>query len=75
MNVSELIKEINGEQTAISHDLARLKKCGFVEVEESGKFRYYKLNEKTIQPLMDLIDKHMSKHCVHILREGENNGR
>ena len=67
-NVSEIVKELKVEQTIISHDLARLKRCGFVIVEVEGKFRYYNLNEETINPLMELIDKHMSKFCVHILR-------
>ena len=67
-NVSEIISELKGEQTAVSHDLKRLKECGFVEIEVKGKFRYYKLNGKTILPLMDLIDKHMAGNCIHILR-------
>lgn len=67
-NVSEIVKELGMDQTAVSHDLARLKQCGFVESEIGGKFRYYKLNEKTIKPLMGLIDKHMSGNCIHILR-------
>lgn len=68
-NVSEIIKELKMDQTSVSHDLARLKRCGFVNVEISSKFRYYKLNEETIKPLINLIDKHMSQFCVHILRE------
>lgn len=68
-NVSEIVDELKLDQTAVSHDLTRLKKCGFVDVETNGKFRYYKLNEKTIKPLMEIIDKHMSEHCVHILKE------
>lgn len=68
-NVSELIEELRMDQTLISHDLARLKKCGFVKAEKDGKFRYYALNDETIRPLMALIEKHMSGHCVHILRE------
>ena len=66
-NVSEIVKELKIEQTIISHDLARLKKCGFVISENNGKFRYYKLNKKTIKPLMEIIDKHMSEFCIHIL--------
>ncbi len=66
-NVSEIMKELKMDQTAVSHDLARLKRCGFVSVEIDGKFRYYKLNEKTIKNLMGIIDKHMSEYCVHIL--------
>jgi len=68
MNVSELAKKLQMNQTALSHDLNRLKKCGFVQVEIKGKYRYYKLNEKTIRPIMDLIDGHMSNYCIHILR-------
>ena len=37
-----------------------------VEIKE--KYRYYKLNSKTINPLMNLIEKHMANHCIHILR-------
>ena len=66
-NVSEIIKELKMNQTAVSHDLSRLKKCGFVEIERMGKFRYYKLNENTIKPLMKIIEKHMSQFCIHIL--------
>ncbi len=70
-NVSEIIKELKMNQTAVSHDLARLKKCGFVEIESMGKFRYYKLNERTIKNLMEIIDKHMSQFCIHILKNSE----
>ena len=70
-NVSEVMKDLNMDQTAVSHDLARLKKCGFVKMEIEGKYRYYFLNEKTIKPLMSLIDEHMSNYCIHILKESE----
>lgn len=67
-NVSQIIEELGMDQTAVSHDLARLKRCGFVDVEIDGKFRYYKLNEETIGELMRMIDEHMALYCVHILR-------
>ncbi|MBS3086093.1 helix-turn-helix transcriptional regulator [Candidatus Pacearchaeota archaeon] len=66
-NVSEIMKELKMDQTSVSHDLSRLKRCGFVNVEVNGKFRYYWLNEETIKPLIELIDKHMSLYCIHIL--------
>ena len=66
-NVSEIMSELKMDQTSVSHDLARLKRCGFVKSEIDGKFRYYSLNEETIKPLMSLIDKHMSEYCIHIL--------
>ncbi len=75
MNVSEIMRELNMDQTLVSHDLARLKLCGFVNVEIDGKFRYYKITEETIRPLMSLIDEHMSEYCIHILhnrKDGKN---
>ena len=68
MNVSEIIKELNMDQTHISHDLQRLRRCGFVKTEKAGKFIYYSLNKETIGQLMGIIDGHMSNYCVHILR-------
>jgi DNA-binding transcriptional ArsR family regulator len=66
-NVSQIMGELGMDQTATSHDLSRLKLCGFVNVEVVGKFRYYTLNDDTIKPLMDIIDAHMKGNCVHIL--------
>ncbi|MEK6824540.1 MAG: metalloregulator ArsR/SmtB family transcription factor [Nanoarchaeota archaeon] len=66
-NVSEIMSEFEMDQTAVSHDLARLKKCGFVLVDIDGKYRYYSLNRETIAPLMALIEKHMNNYCIHIL--------
>ncbi len=76
-NVSKIIEHLGLDQTQVSHDLARLKQCGFVNSETDGKFRYYKLNEYTIMPLMKMIEKHMSKYCIHILRDvkGSKNGK
>ena len=67
-NVTEIINMTKLSQTAVSHDLSRLKTCGFVSCEINGKYRYYKLNEETIKPLILLIDEHMHKNCIHILR-------
>ncbi len=74
-NVSQIIEELKMDQSAVSHDLARLKDCGFVLVEVEGKFRYYQLNEKTIHPLMGIIDEHMKGNCIHILRKEKDKGK
>ncbi|MBS3093955.1 winged helix-turn-helix transcriptional regulator [Candidatus Pacearchaeota archaeon] len=71
-NVSELMQELKMDQSNLSHDLARLKRCGFVTVEIHKKYRYYKLNEKTILPLIEIIDNHMSQYCIHILHARKN---
>ena len=66
-NVSEIMSELDMDQTSVSHNLARLKKCGFVKSEIDKKFRYYILNEKTIKPLMSIIDRHMGEYCKKIV--------
>ncbi len=70
-NVSEIMEELDMDQATVSHNLARLRKCGFVKVEIDGSFRRYSLNEDTIKPMINLIDAHMSKYCIHILKEEE----
>ncbi len=67
-NVTQIIEELNINQTLVSHNLRRLRTCGFVKVEINGKYRYYKINEKTIRPLMEIIERHMKQYCIHILR-------
>lgn len=68
MNVSEIQDKLKLEQSIISHDLQRLRRCGFVIVEKKGKYRHYSLNEKTIKPLMSIIDKHMKEYCGKIVK-------
>lgn len=68
-SVSEIVETLKIPQPTVSHDLARLKKCGFVKVKTARNFRHYSLNEKTIEPLMSLIDYHMAEYCIHILHD------
>ena len=68
MNVSEIENATGFEQSVVSHNLKRLKTCGFIEKEIKGKYRYYKLNEKTIRPILGLIDNHMNEHCLLIIK-------
>lgn len=62
-NVTEISQSTGLNQTTLSHNLSRLEKCGFVQVEQEGKYRIYSLNKETINPLLRLIDKHMNKYC------------
>ena len=70
-NVSELIKKLDMNQANVSHNLARLRKCGFVKIRIKKQYRYYSLNSETIKPLMKLIDKHMGEYCIHIFKENK----
>jgi DNA-binding transcriptional ArsR family regulator len=63
-NVTQLIKETGIEQSCTSHCLKRLEDCGFVTVRREGKFRVYELNHTTIEPLMELVDKHTQMFCA-----------
>ena len=63
MSVSEISKELNEEQSKISHNLRNLMECRFLDVKSEGKKRIYSLNKETIVPLMNLVEKHVEKYC------------
>lgn len=67
-NVTEICKATHFEQSMVSHNLRLLEYHGMVFMEKTGKYRYYRLNQKTIAPLIDLIDAHMKTYCYKILR-------
>lgn len=67
-NVTEICKLTKFNQTTVSHNLKTLQRCGFVFSERKGKNVYYSLNKKTIRPLMEMIDKHMSGFCEHLVK-------
>ncbi len=66
-NVTQICEKTGLEQSLVSHHLKMLEYHGMVFVEKKGKFRYYKLNTNTIQPLLKLIDEHTKKYCCKIL--------
>lgn len=68
MNVSELQDKMGCEQSVVSHNLRRLRRCGFIVSEVKGKYRYYKLNRRTILPMLNLIDRHMKGNCLKIIK-------
>ena len=62
-NVTVISKELNVEQSKISHALTSLRDCNIVDVKQKGKERIYSLNKKTIVPMLNLIEKHSQKFC------------
>lgn len=66
-NVTEICELTGFEQTMVSHNLRRLEHCGMVFPERKGKCCYYRVNDKTIKPLLKLIDAHIEKYCCKIL--------
>ena len=62
-NVTELVDDLEVEQSKISHALQSLRCCSIVNMQQKGKERVYSLNEDTIVPMLKLIDKHSAIHC------------
>lgn len=61
--VSEICKEINEEQSKVSHNLKILSGCNLVFSKRVGKKMIYTLNKKTLDPLFLIVEKHMKKNC------------
>lgn len=68
-NVSQIVKGVKLEQTAVSHNLKRLLSCQFVHLKQNGKERVYSLNDETIKPLLLLMDKHVERFCKRVCEE------
>lgn len=62
-NVTELSKELHMNQSTLSHNLALLEKCRYVKASPHKKFRYYSINGRTIEIILDMIDKHVAECC------------
>ena len=62
LNVSEISKKLNLEQSRVSHNLKVLLERNFVIVSQKGKSRVYSLEKKTITPLLKIIDKHVENY-------------
>ena len=60
---TEIAEKLGHEQSLISHHLKRLLTCGFVHVQPNGTERDYSLNEKTIQPLLKMVHRHIETYC------------
>ena len=63
MNVTDLSRALEVEQSKVSHALMLLKRCNIVKVERKGKERIYSLNKDTIIPMLKLIDEHSRSFC------------
>jgi DNA-binding transcriptional ArsR family regulator len=57
------LDKINEERSKVSHALLSLHDCVFVNVRKEGKRRIYSLNKDTIEPLLNLVEKHVNKYC------------
>ena len=60
--VNEMVEKLGIEQSRVSHNLACLLNCGFVEWEWNGKNKVYRLNSD-LQPILTGIEKHLVKYA------------
>jgi len=58
--VNEIAEELKIEQSRVSHNLACLLNCGFVEWEWNGKNKVYRLSSDLL-PILGGIDKHLAR--------------
>ena len=61
MYVNEISRELNVEQSKISHALSNLKKSNIVHSRRRGKKRIYSLNKKAVLPILRFASKHIAQ--------------
>ena len=66
-SVSEICEALNYEQSRVSHNLKCLLNCGFVDVEQMGRERIYKLRPE-IKEIMLGIGKHIKAYEENLER-------
>lgn len=62
-SVTEICKDTGEEQSKVSHNLRKLSECNFLVSKREGKRMIYSLNKDTVEPILKLVEKHVSKHC------------
>ena len=55
MNVSAIYKNLNAEQSLISHHLINMRDKGILEIRRSGKNIYYFLVDESVAKIIDSI--------------------
>lgn len=66
--VSEIVEELDFEQSRVSHGLKCLAFCGFVRHRREGRSRIYYLNEETLEPLLEIADRHLQLYADHLYK-------
>lgn len=64
LGVTAIAEALKVEQSAVSHSLRHLLLCHFVTVKQEGKERIYSINDDTVRPLFEQIERHVEKYCV-----------
>ncbi|MCK9292952.1 MAG: metalloregulator ArsR/SmtB family transcription factor [archaeon] len=61
--VQDICKDIDEEQSKVSHNLKTLSNCNIVFSKREGKYIKYSLNKETIKPLVEIVNKHTANFC------------
>ena len=61
--LSEVSDALKQEQENMIHNLEQLEQSFLVHSEGEGKEKRYSLNKEIVEPLSELLEFHVSKHC------------
>jgi ArsR family transcriptional regulator, cadmium/lead-responsive transcriptional repressor len=54
--VSQIVNDLNGNQSNISQHLACLKGCGLIVGRQEGKYVFYRLSNQKVRDLLTMFD-------------------
>ena len=54
--VSQIVGDLNGNQSNISQHLACLKGCGLIVGRQEGKYVYYRVRNQLVRDLLTMFD-------------------
>jgi ArsR family transcriptional regulator len=66
-SVGEICEKLGFEQSRVSHNLRCLVECGFVNAEQDGRNRIYSLDDKTVRPMLQLMERHVERYKHHLV--------
>jgi ArsR family transcriptional regulator, zinc-responsive transcriptional repressor len=66
-SVGEICEKLDFEQSRVSHNLKCLVDCGFVNSEQDGRNKIYALDDKTIRPMLQLMERHVERYKNHLV--------
>lgn len=63
LNATKIAEIIGEEQSTVSHNLKKLLQCQILSVEKNGRERIYSINNKTVLPILKLVEQHTKTKC------------
>ncbi|MBI3666214.1 MAG: winged helix-turn-helix transcriptional regulator [Acidobacteria bacterium] len=64
-HVGEIVERLGYEQSRVSHSLACLLQCGFVEWYWDGKNKIYQLHAEIV-PILAAMDRHLARYAAQL---------